>query len=169
MKRSELNLQLNQIKNTISILQKKKFRYFIHGKYITGFGALQLINDLETITKAFSFVKSQFQSDKNLSDIELELGIKSNEKEKDEQTYLGFSLSEWKDEFKVRVEEIQNQNNIEQLQKALKKLKSYRTEDQKFEEDVNKFSKLFDELGIDVSKQVTQIVTSENEIPGSEL
>ena len=150
MKRENLNIQLEAIKLKINELTKNKFRYFIHGKYIPGFGPLQLITETTELVKAFSFIKSQFSEDKDLVSIENELGIAklAKSEDSDEQTYLGFTLREWTEECQMKAAELNNQAAIDQLKSALKTFKGYRTEDEKFESDAKKFGALFDELGL---------------------
>lgn len=151
MKRENLNNQLETIKTKINELSKKKFRYFINNKYIAGFGPLQLIETKTELVKAFSFVKSQFQTE-NFESIEAELGLQQTV-EVEEQTYLGYDFSEWTEEFKMKASELQNESNIENLKKALKTFKGYRTEDEQFESDAKKFSDLFLDLGITESEE----------------
>jgi hypothetical protein len=52
--------QISAIQNKIKELSKLRFKYFIYGKYIPGFGDIKTIEDITTLLKAFSFVKSQF-------------------------------------------------------------------------------------------------------------
>lgn len=163
MKKEELSANLAKMKTALTELKKKRFLYFIHGKYIERFGALQLIDDTQILVEAFAFVKSKFElKDLSLAD---ELNITIKEKES-EDLYLGYTLEEWTTEFKMRAKEIQNDDAIIQLEKAIKKFKSYRTEDDKFAEDVNKFSNLFTELGINnsTSQAWETVETSTKEI-----
>lgn len=164
MKRENLNANLAAIKLKINELSKKRFKYFIHGKYIPGYGTIQLLEDPTQLVKAFGFVKSQFSNDDDLSSIESELGFTiGKEVEEETQTYFGFELSEWTEEFKMRASEIQNVLAIEELKTALKTFKGYRTEDEKFESDAKKFSTLFSELGL-VEKNESEVNSPHNTV-----
>lgn len=159
MKRDQLVAGLESIKNKIKELKKKRFKYFIRGKYIPTHGQIELIESPDKLMLAFAFVKKQFvETEIEEDSLASELGFTSVKlKDKDEeQLYFGYTLEEWTEEFKMKASEIQNNYQIEELEKAKEKFKGYRTEDDRFAEDVNKFSGLFVDLGISTGQEPDQ-------------
>jgi hypothetical protein len=138
MERKELRQTLSKMKNKISELEKKRFKYFIAGKYIPSHGEVRIIEDEESLANAYAFVKKQF---KNVSNDAEEIGIKIVKT--DEALFLGYSLEEWKEEFKTRACELQNDSLIEQLTDSYEELSGFKSEDEKFQDALDKYNHLF--------------------------
>jgi hypothetical protein len=143
--------QISAIQNKIKELSKLRFKYFIYGKYIPGFGDIKTIEDITTLLKAFSFVKSQFNCSET-TELANELGlVQESIAEQEDLTYLGFTLEEWTEEFKTKAKELQTATQLEQLELAETKLSKYLSESDLLNKDYNEFKSLFSQLNIDMS------------------
>ena len=151
--KNNVSEQLNLIDQKIKELSKKKFRYFIYGKYIPGFGDIKLIETKEELLKCFGHIKSNFNNENKINMLanELNLKIEDSEIEIEEETYLGYTYEEWKEEIQSKANEIQNKEDIENLKKSKKKLSKYLSEDDKFNNDFNSVESLLSKLCININ------------------
>lgn len=169
LNKAHLAEQINLIENKLKELSKNKFRYFIYGKYIPGYGDIKLLETHEDLIKCFNFVKSNFHN-KKIEDTANELGIRNSTKlNEEEQTYLGYTLPEWKEEFKTKVKEIQNLQDIEALKKAKKDLKKHLSEEDKLNSEFNKISDTLYTLGINVNHFISEFELSDEFKPSPKL
>ena len=166
--REKINEQLELINSKINNLSKKKFRYFIYGKYIPGFGDIKLIETKEELIKCFANIKSKFNSNNEVHMIADELKLNIDKKEIQEEIFLGYTYEEWKEEFQTKASEIQTKEDISKLEKAKKKLKKYLSEDDKLENDFKSSEEILNKYFINVNEMVgyepsDEIVSSESE------
>ena len=150
--REKINEQLELINSKISNLSKKKFRYFIYGKYIPGFGDIKLIENKEELIKCFVNIKSKFNNDNEVQLIADELKLDIVNKEIQEETFLGYTYEEWKEEFQTKANEIQTKEDINKLEKVKKKLKKYLSEDDKLENDFKSSEEILNKYSINVNE-----------------
>ena len=150
--REKINEQLEFINSKINNLSKKKFRYFIYGKYIPGFGDIKLIENKEELIKCFANIKSKFNNDNEVQLIADELKLDIVNKEIQEETFLGYTYEEWKEEFQTKANEIQTKEDISKLEKAKKKLKKYLSEDDKLENDFKSLEEILNKYSINVNE-----------------
>ena len=150
--REKINEQLELINSKISNLSKKKFRYFIYGKYIPGFGDIKLIETKEELIKCFANIKSKFNNNNEVHMIADELKLNIDKKEIQEEIFLGYTYEEWKEEFQTKASEIQTKEDISKLEKAKKKLKKYLSEDDKLENDFKASEEILNKYFINVNE-----------------
>ena len=98
--------------------------------YIPGFGSIESLYTKEQVINAYSFVKKQFSQENHsdLSDIGLE-SIKQLE-----ELYNGYSLKDYQDEFKIKVEQLNDEEMIIKLEKLYSQLEELKTREDKLQE-----------------------------------
>jgi len=121
-KREALLVKIKELEESV-----KKTR-FTTNRYYDGFGLVEGMDKL-TLAAAFKDLKSRMASD-----VMSELGFTKDEDE--EETYLGFTLKEWSDDFMTRAQQIRNEEKIEALYEAVGILEDNLSEDDRFELDM---------------------------------
>ena len=140
MKREELNKKIKSVKKQIEKLESVEYPvYKTDSKYIEKFGIIKELETLDIVAKAFTFVKSNFQGFDNAYD---ELGIVTKETEKPK--YMGYALDTWTTDFKIRVQQLNDFKKIKDLNNALEVLNKHRSEDDIFNEDMERISDILD-------------------------
>ena len=129
IKRDEVKSKRESVLAKIKELEEsvKKTR-FITNRYYDGYGLVEGMDKL-TLTAAFKDLKSRMASD-----VMSELGFTNDDEE--EETYLGFTLDEWMEDFKTRAKQIRDEEKIEKLQDAVCILEDNLSEDDKFALDM---------------------------------
>jgi hypothetical protein len=121
-KREALLVKIKELEESV-----KKTR-FTTNRYYDGYGLVEGMDKL-TLASAFKDLKSRMASD-----VMSELGFTKNDDE--EETYLGFTLKEWMDDFMTRAQQIRDEEKIEKLQDAVAILEDNLSEDDRFELDM---------------------------------
>lgn len=121
-KREALLAKIKELEESV-----KKTR-FTTNRYYDGYGLVEGMDKL-TLASAFKDLKSRMASD-----VMSELGFTKNDDE--EETYLGFTLKEWMDDFMTRAQQIRDEEKIEKLQDAVAILEDNLSEDDRFELDM---------------------------------
>jgi len=129
IKRDEVKSKRESVLAKIKELEEsvKKTR-FITNRYYDGYGLVEGMDKL-TLAAAFKDLKSRMASD-----VMSELGFTNDEEE--EETYLGFTLDEWMEDFKTRAKQIRDEEKIEKLQDAVCILEDNLSDDDKFALDM---------------------------------
>ena len=131
MEQINLNQKEKDIKKKIEELESKKYRYFMSRTYLPGYGAIETLQTNQDILSAFNFVKSKFNVVDNNDAVELGL---VDETSKEIQTYEGWSIEDYKEEFKTKVQEIKDEQTISQLENILIKLESLKSREDHLDE-----------------------------------
>ena len=115
------------IQEKLTLLKNKRYKFFMSRDYIPGFGSIESLDTKEQVINAYSFVKKQFSQENHsdLSDIGLE-SIKQLE-----ELYNGYSLKDYQDEFKIKVEQLNDEESIKQLEKLYEQLDELKTREDK--------------------------------------
>lgn len=121
-KREALLVKIKELEESV-----KKTR-FTTNRYYDGYGLVEGMDKL-TLASAFKDLKSRMASD-----VMSELGFTKNDDE--EETYLGFTLKEWMDDFMTRAQQIRDEEKIEKLQDAVAILEDNLSDDDRFELDM---------------------------------
>ena len=129
IKRDEVKSKRESVLAKIKELEEsvKKTR-FITNRYYDGYGLVEGMDKL-TLAAAFKDLKSRMASD-----VMSELGFTNDDEE--EETYLGFTLDEWMEDFKTRAKQIRDEEKIEKLQDAVCILEDNLSDDDKFALDM---------------------------------
>ena len=115
------------IQEKLTLLKNKRYKFFMSRVYIPGFGSIESLDTKEQVINAYSFVKKQFtqENHSDLSDIGLE-SIKQLD-----ELYNGYSLEDYQDEFKIKVEQLNDEESIKQLEKLYEQLDELKTREDK--------------------------------------
>ena len=115
------------IQEKFTLYKNKRYKFFMSRDYIPGFGSIESLDTKEQVINAYSFVKKQF-SQENHSDLS-DIGLESI-KQLDE-LYNGYSLEDYQDEFKIKVEQLNDEESIKQLEKLYEQLDELKTREDK--------------------------------------
>lgn len=118
------------IQEKLTLLKNKRYKFFMSRDYIPGFGSIESLDTKEQVINAYSFVKKQFTQEKHsdLSDIGLE-SIKQLD-----ELYRGYSLEDYQEEFKIKVEQLKDEEMIIKLKKLYSQLEELKTREDKLQE-----------------------------------
>ena len=127
IKREELLSKREEVLGRIKNLEAEvKFTRFISNRYYEGYGMVENM-DKDTLVAAFADLKNRMTSGNNALS---ELGFGKDALE--DETYLGFTFSEWSQDFQTRAKQIRNEEKIEKLYAAIDIIEDNLSEEDRF-------------------------------------
>lgn len=137
IKREELLSKREEVLGRIKNLETEvKSTRFISNRYYEGYGMVENM-DKDTLVAAFADLKNRMTSG---NDALSELGFGKDELE--DETYLGFTFSEWSQDFQTRAKQIRNEEKIEKFYAAIGIIEDNLSEEDRFSLDMKAVEEL---------------------------
>jgi hypothetical protein len=130
-----------------NLLSFNKNVKFAVNRRLEYFGEIQQFESIEECIEALTFLNNKLRAS---DEAMLELGLSGETK----TTFLGFEISDWKNDIKLRKQQIENYFKIDKNKIAINLLEKHLSPDDVFARDMDKISNILSNEEIDFSKKI---------------
>jgi len=135
--RSELVAKYKQAQVKIKELENKEYNYKIK-RACDPFGNISQMS-IENVVRAGASIHDQ---EKTINEVIKLFGVTEADLSTEKRKFLGYSTEEWDHDFKLRIQEIHDEQELEKYQKVVELLSKNFSEDDKFDMDMAAISEI---------------------------